>query len=108
LHEGDIKHYTHNGLFIYPEQLRDASAIGLDLQKDKTNLTRENFELKELLDSANSCLETLRNVQVIILIFFVQLGLNEAMAELQLTGQNLGRVFNCRGGHVYVMRSRSY
>ena len=45
-------------------QLRDASGIALDLQKDKDNLKRENFELKDLLDSSNSVLETLQNVQV--------------------------------------------
>jgi hypothetical protein len=30
------------------------------------------------------------------------------MDKLQLTGLNLGRVFNSRGGHVYAMHSCSY
>ena len=30
------------------------------------------------------------------------------MDKLQLTGQNLGRVFNSRGGHVYAMHSCGY
>jgi hypothetical protein len=31
-----------------------------------------------------------------------------AMDKLQLSGQNLGRVFNSRGGHVYAMHSSVY
>jgi hypothetical protein len=30
------------------------------------------------------------------------------MNKLQLTGQNLGQVFNSRGGHVYAMHSWGY
>jgi hypothetical protein len=30
------------------------------------------------------------------------------MDKLQLSGQNLGRVFNSRGGHVYAMRLSVY
>ncbi len=34
--------------------------------------------------------------------------LTSTMDELQLTGKNLGRVFNYRGGHVYAMHSCGY
>ena len=48
-------------------QVRDASGIALDLQKEKEALKKENFELKETLVIANSCLETLQNVKVRIM-----------------------------------------
>ena len=66
-------------------QLRDASGIALDLQKEKESLKRENFELKDLLDSSNSVLETLQNVQVIFclasnMLWLLRKVLNELIA----------------------------
>jgi prefoldin subunit 5 len=43
--------------------VRDSNAAALNLKQEKELLAAENSELKELMDAANSCIETLRNVQ---------------------------------------------